>query len=399
MSQMPRESVRLGFLLMSSVLDLALLPLLILAAVLSRIIRRGSTIGLGPHPLINNVYHAKALTLKGFSAETYVTSTYHITSEFDHLLTRRSLYARGIDIVTKRAYWHVITRYSVLYIYFNGGPLGQTPWLWRLEPFILHLAGIKIVAMPYGSDVMSLARCPNLNYVNAVAKDYPDMYQRDSRVRRRVQLWQRGADCVISGCDWVDYMEFWHVLVPAHFSIDIERPVVEREHDFTQLRPLRVLHAPNHRAIKGTEQVLLAVADLAAEGIPIDLVLVEKKPNAEVREALVECDVVLDQLVIGWYAMFALEGMAMSKPVICFLRDDLVDLYLSAGAISEPPPLISATQLTIKDRLRELALNRGSLRQIGASGHAYALKYHSLEAIGEVFCKVNQDLGIDPVNK
>lgn len=396
---MARESVRLSFLCLSSVLDLAFLPLLMLAAVLSRIFRRGATIGLGPHPLINNVYHAKALTLQGYNAETYVTNTYHITSEFDHLLTRRSIYGRGIDIVTKRAYWHVITRYSILYIYFNGGPLGQTPWLWRLEPFILHLAGIKIVAMPYGSDVMSLARCPNLNYVNAVAKDYPSAYQRDSRVHRRVQLWQRGADCVISGCDWVDYMEYWDVLIPAHFSIDIERLMVESEHNFKELRPLRVLHAPNHRAIKGTEQILFAVAELEAEGIPIELVLVEKKPNAEVKEAMAECDVVLDQLVIGWYAMFALEGMAMSKPVICYLRDDLVDLYLSTGAISEPPPLISATQITIKDRLRELALNRGSLGQIGASGHAYAEKYHSLEAIGEVFCKVNQGLGISPVIK
>lgn len=53
-----------------------LLPLLIFPlfflALLSRFVKKPVDIGLGPHPLINNVYHKTALERRGYSAETSV---------------------------------------------------------------------------------------------------------------------------------------------------------------------------------------------------------------------------------------------------------------------------------------------------------------------------------------
>ena len=57
--------------------------------IISRFLRKGRSIdvGLGPLPLINNVYHCKALKQAGFSAETFVNRAWFITNEFDLDLT------------------------------------------------------------------------------------------------------------------------------------------------------------------------------------------------------------------------------------------------------------------------------------------------------------------------
>ncbi len=62
-------------------------------------------------------------------------------------------------------------------------------------------------------------------------------------------------------------------------------------------------------------------------------ILAERVPNEKIRALMATVDIIADQLIIGWYAMFALEGMAMEKPVLCYLRDDLEKLYEATGLI------------------------------------------------------------------
>jgi len=59
------------------------IPFLFFWALGSRYARKKIDIGLGSEPLINNVYHKRALTKFGYSAETFVASVYYITQEFD----------------------------------------------------------------------------------------------------------------------------------------------------------------------------------------------------------------------------------------------------------------------------------------------------------------------------
>lgn len=41
----------------------------------------------------------------------------------------------------------------------------------------------------------------------------------------------------------------------------------------------------------------------------VELITVQGKSNSELLALIDSCDIVADQLVIGWYAMFAIEGM------------------------------------------------------------------------------------------
>ena len=75
-------------------------PLLFIASILARYLgKKKIDIGLGPEPMINNVYHKKALQIYGYTAETFVDSIYFITSEFDY---------RG-DLLKIKTNTHMIT--------------------------------------------------------------------------------------------------------------------------------------------------------------------------------------------------------------------------------------------------------------------------------------------------
>ena len=79
---------------------------------------------------------------------------------------------------------------------------------------------------------------------------------------------------------------------------------------------LRIVHAPSDRARKGTDDVLSAVDRLRDEGVEAELELVEGLTRIEARRALERADVVVDQLVVGWYGGVAVEAMALGKPVV-----------------------------------------------------------------------------------
>ncbi|SMF17096.1 Glycosyltransferase involved in cell wall bisynthesis [Pseudomonas sp. LAMO17WK12:I1] len=373
--------------------EMFLLPFVFFAALLARFTPKPIGIGLGPEPLINNVYHAKALRSKGWQAETFVDSLYFITNEFDvKLISSNKLISRAIRL-SFLPYFFSIFRYKVIYIYFNGGGLYAARVLWVLEPFLYRLAGVKVVVMPYGGDVQDMQKSGELYFKHVVDQDYPKHFRRRMMIRCKVWMWSLYADHVISGCDWVDYMQHWDTLCISHFSIDLDRWAPGGEVNTTG--PVRILHAPNHKNIKGTHFFKIAVERLKNMGHDVELVMVQGVPNAELKRMISDCDIVADQLVIGWYAMFAIEAMALGKPVLCYVRDDLEELYIRAGLLERDElPLIKCSPKDLDQIIEKLVVDRLELRAIGARGRLYVEKHHSLDAIGTMFNAINEKLEV-----
>jgi hypothetical protein len=139
--------------------------------------------------------------------------------------------------------------------------------------------------------------------------------------------------------------------------------------------PLRIAHAPSSRTIKGTKYVESACAELVASGFDIELVLVEGKSYEESLSIYQSCDLGIDQVLIGAYGQFAVEMMAMGKPVLCFLRDDVVGLY------PEVPPIIRVTPLTLTEVVAGLVVERDDLVSRGAQGVGYVERVHGADRV------------------
>jgi glycosyltransferase involved in cell wall biosynthesis len=140
------------------------------------------------------------------------------------------------------------------------------------------------------------------------------------------------------------------------------------------LRPL-VLHAPTNREIKGTRFVLDAVSRLQAEGVDFEFQLVEGLPHAEAKALYRHADLVVDQLLIGWYGGLAVELMALARPVVAYLRED--DLGVLPPEMRAEIPIVSARPQTIYSVLKELLTSRrGELAELGRRGRAYVERWH-----------------------
>lgn len=373
-------------------IEIASLPVLTLLAFFFRFKKKPFHVGIGPDPLINNRYHKLALEKQGYRVQTFVNNVYYITQDFD---VRADLLKMPMLFKNFYLFWHVLRHYQALYFYFHGCALGGCALLWRVEPFLYRLANIKTVVMPYGGDVQELAHCPNLLYKHTISQDYPQFHRMRPWIAAKMDLWTQRAHHVIGGCDWVDYLYFWHTLTLSHIVVDMDHfprvpPKVRASQD-----PFKILHAPNHRSLKGTRFFIEAVEALKVEGENVELVLVEKVSNQRVLELMREADLIADQLIIGWYAMFAIEGMAMGKPVLCYLRPDLKHLYYGAGLIEKDEiPLIECDICTVKEVIRSLLRQTDLLQKTGDRSREFVKKHHSTESLGLVFKKINDAIGI-----
>ena len=95
----------------------------------------------------------------------------------------------------------------------------------------------------------------------------------------------------------------------------------------------------------------------ACEGLPVELELVEGLHHDEARRRYEAADIVVDQLNAGWYGLFAIEAMALGKPVVTFLHEEAV--RRSAEAFGVEVPIVSATKETLRDVLARLAADPG----------------------------------------
>jgi glycosyltransferase involved in cell wall biosynthesis len=140
-------------------------------------------------------------------------------------------------------------------------------------------------------------------------------------------------------------------------------------------RPL-VVHAPSNREKKGTRDVIEACARL-----PVELELVEGLPHDEARERYARADIVVDQLKAGWHGVFALEAMALGKPVVSHLKLDVVER--SAEAFGVRVPIVPATSDTLADALLPLVESAALRRELGAAGRAYVEQVHDVDRVAD----------------
>jgi hypothetical protein len=142
---------------------------------------------------------------------------------------------------------------------------------------------------------------------------------------------------------------------------------------------LRVAHAPSKRAVKGTDAVLAAVEALRARGAPLELDLIEGVPNLEARRRYAAADVVVDQLRIGWYGMFAIESMALAKPVVVHLDEQAAAETEEAFGLELP--LVRADEQSLERVLAGLLEEPDALPRLGRRSREYVKRVHAHTAV------------------
>jgi glycosyltransferase involved in cell wall biosynthesis len=292
--------------------------------------------------------NVQALRRKGVDAQLVVVERQKLHPEADRSLDRPAGFW-GRQAVQWPAFLRLLPRTDVFHFYF-GWTLVPRKATWP----ILKATRRRSVLHFLGSDI---------------------------RGKTPEQLrYARGADARIVGSfDALRWVPDAYVVPPG---LDL------REYTPAPLegraRPV-VVHAPSSRRRKGTEHVVEA-----CEGLDVELDIVEGLTHDEARRHYARADIVVDQLNAGWYGIFALEAMALGKPVLGYLRPEAVEE--TERALGAQVPIVPVTKETLRERIADLAGSPDERRRIGALSRAYVEHVHDADKGAERLLEIYRSL-------
>lgn len=326
-----------------------------------RILHAPTNIAGQPHVL------SRALRRLGHESDVLATERHafgypqDILFNFDHLRTPWRQVRKGVGLAG------LLRRYDVFHFYYGESLLAAH----RDVPF-LRKAGKRIVFHFRGCDIRMRAQA--LARPVSACLDCPAPCRCDPlKEELRDAAWRLADHVLVATPDLLESVPGAELVMQA---IDLaEWPELPPRRE--PQRPFIILHAPSDPVIKGTAYVERAVSALQAEGYPVELRLLQRRPHTEIRTAFAEADIVIDQLLLGWYGNFSIEAMACGRPVVAFIRDDLPAL---AGYA---PPIRSATPDSVQHVLAELVENVTLRRSLADAGREYVGRVHAPERIAK----------------
>jgi glycosyltransferase involved in cell wall biosynthesis len=306
-----------------------------------------------------------ALRRKGIDAELLVFKEGPLQQGYDYSLGFDGIQSRLIKWLRLwQSFVRLAPRYDLFHYHTNVTLLH--PFHWDLP--ILKAMGKKVVCQFWGSDIRGQP---------------PDKL-----------AFLRHADAIIVGSyHMLDYVpDGAHVVLPGLDLRQWPSPEPRKGQEI-----VRVVHAPSKRKVKGTEHVLHAVDILRSEGLPFEFVLIEGVPNDQAREIYRTCDIAVDQLLGGWYGIFALETMAMGKAVMGYIKPENADRLMAARQVR--PPLVSASPSSLADELEKLIKDGDRRIELGRLSRSYIEQLHDIDKSAEQVLTIYRQLRSQPRGK
>lgn len=293
--------------------------------------------------------------------------------------------------------WH----YDVLHFYFGqtflspGFPLSKyrlplsknaklsnfLNYLTTRDLQVARLLGKKLFMTLQGCDVRLAEEGNRRNEWTMCAPGHCKMYQWcvDALDNRRRFL----IEHLLPLFDRVFYLnpEHGHMVPDGTFL-----PYTSAELDQFQLhlpashgRP-RIVHAPTDTGIKGTPMILEALKQLQSR-YDFELILVENKPHDEALQLYRSASFAIDQVLGGWYGGFAVEMMAMGKPVACYMRD--MDLKFIPKAMRRELPIINIRPAHLVEDIAAILDQRSEWEARGRESRKFVERWHNPDLIAK----------------
>jgi len=344
----------------------------------------------GSTPLINNSHWSRAMRDAGYPSETFTVdyySTINNRTDWDRLLDEQWLWCPRV-IKPILAFLWSLNRYDVFFLSADGYFIGSFPVIWRLQAPLLKLAGKKVVFIPYGGDTYVYRRIRSSTLQQGLMASYPTAAKNQNTIANRLDYWCSHADACIPAVMGMDGFGRWDVLMASPLSLQLDewRASTRQSNADGRNGAVTICHAPNHRGFKGSEFVIDAIKKLQDEGLRVELKLIEKMQNNEVRYFLNEhADILVEQLIFTGHGLNGLEGLASGLPVISNLEDETYILPMRRWSYFSECPIVSATPENLVSVLRKLITRPQLRKELGCAGRQYAEKYHGVDSAVHLF--------------
>ena len=252
---------------------------------------------------------------------------------------------------------------------------------YSLIPYHFDLPIIKLLKKDYytefhGSEIRFLFNSIEYEYI----KGHWDISEIKKKAQKRLKkLLKDTKGIILHDVELIkhlpDGIDVPIYIVPLRVDIRRFEPSYSQETE----KPI-IVHAPSNRSTKGTDQILIELEKINSE---FELILVEGKTQEEAFEIYKKSDIIIDQISGGTYGVFAIEGMALSKPVITYIDDEMRDSFPSSL------PIVSCQFSDLAQKIDELIKDSELRYNLGVAGRKYVERYHDnvkvTKFLGEIY--------------
>jgi len=241
---------------------------------------------------------------------------------------------------------------------------------------LLKKAGKGIVVTYQGDDARQGGYCLDNFEVSPATEVEPGYYSKESDIykQNKIKRFASYADRIYAlNPDLLNVLPASARFLP-YANVDLREWMPSKKKVSNPRLPV-ILHAPSHEGIKGTKYVMDAISRLKAERIPLEFILVEGFSHIEALRLYQQADLLIDQMLCGWYGGLAVEFMALGKPVICYIREG--DLKFIPEQMRNDLPIINVTPVTLYNVVKEwLTIRKSEFQETGRRSREYVEKWH-----------------------
>ena len=245
---------------------------------------------------------------------------------------------------------------------------------------LLKELGKKMVMQHWGNDVRSVEMVNRLN-----PYPLPPTYYSDEEIHKQLTYLSQHIDtAIVQDYEAYPYVKDYYkkvFVLPLACNIgdfQVSYPSI------TNNNPL-IIHAPTNRSFKGSDHIEEAVNQIEGKA-EFTYQILEKTSHNKALAMYRKADIIIDQLLCGTYGMFSVEAMAMGKPVIAFIRDDVRNKF------PDDLPIVQATPENLADVLLELIQDPQRRHEIGKASRQYVENYHSAEQVTNELLSIYEQL-------
>lgn len=259
------------------------------------------------------------------------------------------------------------------FIFFSGDSL-----LSKYRDFkYYHFFKKKTMMIFLGCDLQQpeLTRRENIPYsaCHNCKQDYKDFVGCVPELKLiRTKAIEEITDIIVSHKAFSDSLQKEYINIIQPINIEEFPEIIDH---LENSKPV-ILHAPSNFGYKGTEFLIQAIERLKSE-FDFEFRLVQNVSIKTLFKEIEKADLIVDQLIQGWFGMLPLEAMMYEKPVICYMRDDVLKV--------QPPdnPMINANPSTIYEVLKRMLEDTSTWKDIGKAGRKYVIKHHDAKIIAK----------------
>lgn len=249
--------------------------------------------------------------------------------------------------------------------------------LYNFDLWVYPLLGKKMFCEFHGSELRDYGKFSETSKFVPTEEDILP----EKEIKRNEKICRKADGIILHDDELIPYLPPKCApvyVVPLRMDLSLLTPNYPKPNK----EKIRIVHAPSRRHLKGTDYVITAYNNLKTRHKNVELILVEGKNQSEAREIYSQADIVVDQLYIGTYGVLAIESMALGKPVITYISDDMKQ------RLPEELPIFSADIDSVEQVLEQLILDADLRYTLGQKGREYVENYHDYKKISCVLREI-----------